>query len=113
MMVDSDPQYGKFMSCAMMYRGDCITKDVVSAVHEIKCDPSIRFEDWVPTGMKVAINEKRMTTFPETDMAKTIRSLCMFSNVTSIAQIFARIDHKFDLMFAQRSFVHWYVGNEM
>lgn len=24
-----------------------------------------------------------------------------------------RIDHKFDLMFAKRAFVHWYVGEGM
>ena len=24
----------------------------------------------------------------------------------------SRIDHKFDLMYAKRSFVHWYVGEE-
>ena len=97
----------------MMYRGDCIIKDVVSAVQDIKCDSSIRFVDWVPTGMKVSVNEKRTTTLPETDMAKTIRSLCMFSNITSIAEIFSRIDHKFDLLYAKRAFVHWYVGDAM
>ncbi|XP_043707528.1 tubulin alpha-1 chain-like [Telopea speciosissima] len=37
----------------------------------------------------------------------------MISNSTSVAEVFSRIDHKFDLMYAKRSFVHWYVGEGM
>jgi len=41
------------------------------------------------------------------------RALCMLSNTTAIAEVFSRIDHKFDLMYAKRAFVHWYVGEGM
>lgn len=34
----------------------------------------------------------------------------MLSNTTSIAEAWARLDHKFDLMYAKRAFVHWFVG---
>jgi len=37
----------------------------------------------------------------------------MISNTTAIAEVFSRIDHKFDLMYAKRAFVHWYVGEGM
>merc|ERR1719444_180967 len=37
----------------------------------------------------------------------------MISNSTAIAEVFARLDHKFDLMYAKRAFVHWYVGEGM
>jgi tubulin alpha len=30
-----------------------------------------------------------------------------------VAEVFSRIDHKFDLMYAKRAFVHWYVGEGM
>jgi len=29
------------------------------------------------------------------------------------AQVFSRIDHKFDLMYAKRAFVHWYACEGM
>jgi len=29
------------------------------------------------------------------------------------AEVFSRLDHKFDLMYAKRAFVHWYVGEGM
>jgi len=31
----------------------------------------------------------------------------MISNSTAIAEVFSRLDHKFDLMYAKRAFVHW------
>ena len=43
-------------------------------------------------------------------MAKTLRAVCMLSNTTAIAEAWARLDYKFDLMYAKRAFVHWYVG---
>jgi len=39
--------------------------------------------------------------------------VCMISNSTAIAEVFSRLDHKFDLMYAKRAFVHWYVGEGM
>ena len=37
----------------------------------------------------------------------------MISNSTSIADVFARGNHKFDMLYAKRAFVHWYVGEGM
>ena len=44
------------------------------------------------------------------DMAKLNRAVCMISNTTAIASAWARLDHKFDLLYSKRAFVHWYVG---
>ena len=46
-------------------------------------------------------------------MAKVFRAVCMLSNTTTIAEVWARLDHKFYLMYAKRAFVHWYVGEGM
>jgi len=48
-----------------------------------------------------------------TQSAKVMRAVAMMSNTTAIAELFSRIDHKFDLMYAKRAFVHWYVGEGM
>ena len=37
----------------------------------------------------------------------------MLFNTTAIAEAWARLDHTFDLMYAKRAFVHWYVGEGM
>ena len=47
------------------------------------------------------------------DLAKVQRACSMISNSTAIAEVFSRIDHKFDVMYAKRAFVHWYVGEGM
>ena len=54
-----------------------------------------------------------MFTVPDGDIAKVERSVCMVSNSTAIAEVLARLDHKFDLMYSKRAFVHWYVGEGM
>ncbi|KAI1229825.1 hypothetical protein IHE44_0010831, partial [Lamprotornis superbus] len=53
------------------------------------------------------------TVVPGGDLAKVQRAVCMLSNTTAIAEAWARLDHKFDLMYAKRAFVHWYVGEGM
>jgi tubulin alpha len=37
----------------------------------------------------------------------------MLSNTMAIAEAWARLDHKFDLMYAKRAFVHWYMSEGM
>merc|ERR1712002_1247810 len=53
------------------------------------------------------------TVVPNGDLAKVSRAVCMLSNTTAIVEAWARLNHKFDLMYAKRAFVHWYVGEGM
>ena len=94
-------------------RGDVVPKDVNSAIAGIKNKRTVQFVDWCPTGFKVGINYQPPTAVPGADMAKVPRAVCMLSNTTAIAEAWARLDHKFDLMYAKRAFVHWYVGEGM
>jgi len=97
----------------MMYRGDVVPKDVNSAIGMIKAKRTIRFVDWAPGGFKVGINYQPPTVVPGGDLAKVQRSCLMISNTTAIAEVMGRMDHKFDLMYSKRAFVHWYVGEGM
>ena len=38
---------------------------------------------------------------------QVMRAVCCLSNTTAIMEAWARLDHKFDLMYAKRAFVHW------
>merc|ERR1711937_636467 len=78
-----------------------------------KTKRTIQFVDWCPTGFKVGINYQPPTVVPGGDLAKVQRAVCVLSNTTAIAEAWARLDHKFDLMYAKRAFVHWYVGEGM
>nr|KAG5693800.1 hypothetical protein BaRGS_029430 [Batillaria attramentaria] len=112
-LVKCDPRHGKYMACCMLYRGDVVPKDVNAAIATIKTKRTIQFVDWCPTGFKVGINYQPPTVVPGGDLAKVQRAVCMLSNTTAIAEAWARLDHKFDLMYAKRAFVHWYVGEGM
>ncbi|NXU80210.1 TBA4A protein, partial [Oreotrochilus melanogaster] len=95
-MVKCDPRHGKYMACCLLYRGDVVPKDVNAAIATIKTKRSMP-----------------PTVVPGGDLAKVQRAVCMLSNTTAIAEAWARLDHKFDLMYAKRAFVHWYVGEGM
>ena len=112
-MVKCDPRLGKYMACCLLFRGDVVPKDVNAAIANIKTKRSIQFVDWCPTGFKVGINYQAPAVVPGGDLAGVKRSVCMLSNTTAIAEAWARLDHKFDLMYAKRAFVHWYVGEGM
>jgi len=112
-MVKCDPRRGKYMACCLLYRGDVVPKDVSAAIAAIKTKRTIQFVDWCPTGFKVGINYQPPSVVPGGDLAKVQRAVCMLSNTTAIAEAWARLDHKFDLMYAKRAFVHWYVGEGM
>ncbi|KAL8201581.1 hypothetical protein R6Q57_010728 [Mikania cordata] len=140
MMAKCDPRHGKYMACCLMYRGDAIPKDVNTAVgfHEDQTNCTVKpiipyhkrshfdliltclnqrvcsgVAQWCPTGFKCGISYQPPTVVPGGDLAKTRRAVCMISNNTAVSEVFNRIDHKFDLMYAKRAFVHWYVGEGM
>jgi tubulin alpha len=111
MMAKVDTSNGKFMSTCLMYRGDVVPKDVNAAVATVKLKDSVRFVDWMPTGFKCGINYQPPCAVGK-DTAPP-RACAMISNSTSISEVFARVNHKFDLMYSKRAFVHWYVGEGM
>ncbi|KAM9293393.1 tubulin alpha-8 chain-like [Morus bassanus] len=112
-MVKCDPRHGKYMACCMLHRGDVVPKDVNVAIAAIKTKRSIQFVDWCPTGFKVRINYQPPTVTPGGDLAQAEQAVCMLSNTTASADAWARLDHKFDLMYTKRAFVHWYMGEGM
>ncbi|KAF8760179.1 Tubulin beta chain [Rhizoctonia solani] len=104
---------GKFMACCLLFRGDVVPKDVQAAIASIKTKRTIQFVDWCPTGFKLGICNEPPTCIPGGDLAHVSRSLCMLSNTTAISAAWTRLDHKFDLLYSKRAFVHWYVGEGM
>lgn len=110
MMAKCNPGNGKYMACCLMYRGDVVPKDVNAAILYIKAIKSIKFADWCPTGFKCGINYQPPSVVPGGDLSKVMRAVCMISNSTAISQVFSRIAHNFDAMYAKRAFVHWFVG---
>ncbi|KAK7242469.1 tubulin-like protein [Aureococcus anophagefferens] len=106
------PRHGKYMACCLMYRGDVVPKDVNASVATIKTKRTIQFVDWCPTGFKRGINYQPPTVVPGGDLARHARGLHGRQH-DGHRRARSRIDHKFDLMYAKRAAVHWYVGEGM
>ncbi|CAH1188337.1 unnamed protein product [Phyllotreta striolata] len=113
MMVKCDPREGKYMACCLLYRGDVVPKEINQAIAQMKSKSDVRFVDWCPTGFKVGINFQPPTVIKGGDLAGIQRAGCMLSNTTAIQSAWKKLNRKFDLMFAKRAFVHWYVGEGM
>lgn len=112
-LVKCDPRRGRYMACCMLYRGDVTPKDVNDSINVIKSKENIYFVNWCPTAFKVGINYQPPAVIPGGDLAKVRRAVCMLANTSAISEAWARIDYKFDLMYAKRAFIHWFLGEGM
>lgn len=112
-MVKCDLRSGKYMACCLLYRGDIVPKDVNAAIAAIKNRRTVQFVDWCPTGFKVGINPKCPVMVPGGDLAPIHRGVSMLASNTAIAEAWRKLDHKFDMMYAKRAFVHWFVNEGM
>uniref|UniRef100_A0A8C0DLD4 Uncharacterized protein n=1 Tax=Balaenoptera musculus TaxID=9771 RepID=A0A8C0DLD4_BALMU len=88
-MVKCDPCHGKYMAFCLLYHGDVVPKDVIAVIATIKTKRTIQFVDWCPPSSKLAL-------IPASHCA-----VCMLSSTTAIAEAWAHLDHKFDLMYVK------------
>merc|ERR1711951_147016 len=92
-----------YMAVSVNYRGQVKAKEANATVQ------------WLPTGFKVGLNEVPAARVGDIDETALFdRNVVMIGNNTAISRVFSeRIAKKYDLMYSQRAFVHWYVGEGM
>lgn len=112
-MMQCDMAGGKYMACCLLYRGDVVAKDINEAIRFVKNQRKIQFVNWCPTGFKIGINSKPPTFDRSADFLPPARGVALIASNTAIKSAFAALNKKFDLMFARRAFVHWYVNEGM
>ena len=103
------------MAISINYRGDVKSKYANAAVQWLKTNKKLSFVEWCPTGLKVGINEDRIAIDREKDIFRpSKRSIVMVGNNTAISRVFTeRVSRKYDLMYSQKAFVHWYIREGM
>merc|ERR1712072_1005117 len=113
-IADFDPEEDKYMAISVNYRGSVKAKKANSTVQWMKTNKKVCFVDWVPTGFKVGLNETPAAQVENDEMAEFPRNVVVIGNNTAISRVFSeRISKKYDMMYSQRAFVHWYVGEGM
>ena len=104
----------KYMAISVNYRGNVKTKKANAAVQWMKTNMKVSFVEWCPTGFKLEFNETPPAKIVDDVMAEFERNAVMIGNNTAISKVFSeRIRKKYDMMYSQRAFVHWYVGEGM
>merc|ERR1711902_341820 len=113
-IADFDPEEDKYMSISVNYRGSVRAKKANAAVQWMKTNKKVRLVEWMPTGFKVGLNEIPAAQVDHDEMASFERNVVMIGNNTAVSRVFSeRISKKYDMMYSQRAFVHWYVGEGM
>jgi len=113
-IADFDAEEDKYMAISVNYRGQIKAKKANAAVQWMKDNKKIVFVEWVPTGFKVGLNEVPAAVVDADEMASFERNVVMIGNNTAVSRVFSeRISKKYDMMYSQRAFVHWYVGEGM
>jgi tubulin alpha len=112
--TDFDPEADKYMAVSLNYRGKVISKEANATVQWLKNNKKLAFVEWCPTGFKIGLNDIPPAVLEVDDIAPAPLSAVMMGNNTGISRLFTdRISRKYDLMYSQRAFVHWYVGEGM
>merc|ERR1711953_1346007 len=111
---DFDPVEDKYMAISVNYRGEIKSKEANATVQWLKQNNKISFVEWCPTGFKIGLNEVPAEKVDNDPMEKAKRNVTMIGNNVAVSRVFTeRINKKYDMMYSQRAFVHWYVGEGM
>jgi len=111
---DFDVVEDKYMAVSLNYRGDIKSKVANATVQWIKTQGKCSFVEWCPTGFKIGLNDVPAATLDDDDMAPSPRNAVMIGNNIAVNRVFKeRLSKKYDMMYSQRAYVHWYVGEGM
>jgi len=105
MMCAADPRHGRYLTCAMMFRGKVSSEVVADEMTEVTNKHSAYFVEWIPNNIKASI-----CNIPPKGLDM---SAVFIGNSTAIQEAFKRVVDQFTLMFRRKAFLHWYTGEGM
>jgi len=112
--TDYDPKEDKYMAISLNFRGEVTSKDANTNIQKLKKNEKVQFVEWMPTGFKVGLNKIPCTSVTDDVMKYTKRTCAMIGNNVAVNRVFQdRLSKKYDMMYSQRAYVHWYVGEGM
>jgi len=112
--ADFDVVEDKYMAISLNYRGKVMSQEANGTVQWVKTQGKVSFVEWCPTGFKIGLNNQPPASVEDDDMAKAERTAVMIGNNIAVNRVFSeRLSKKYDMMYSQRAYVHWYVGEGM
>jgi len=111
---DFDAQEDKYMAVSMNFRGKVTSKEANENIQKVKRHNKVVFVEWMPTGFKVGLNAVPCKSIGDDVLKETNRTCAMIGNNVAVNRVFTeRLSKKYDMMYSQRAYVHWYVGEGM
>merc|ERR1712156_751228 len=111
---DFDVVEDKYMAISLNYRGSIKSKEANSTVQWIKQQAKVSFVEWCPTGFKIGLNDQPPAFVAGDPLASNKKTAVMIGNNIAVNRVFTeRLSKKYDMMYSQRAYVHWYVGEGM
>jgi len=112
--TDFDQTEDKYMAISMNFRGKVTSKEANENIQNVKKNQLVTFVEWMPTGFKVGLNSIPCVSLEKDVLKQTVRTCAMIGNNVAINRVFTeRLSKKYDMMYSQRAYVHWYVGEGM
>jgi len=112
--ADFDTTEDKYMAISMNFRGKVNSKDANTNIQKLKKMNKVQFVEWMPTGFKVGLNAIPCAALNEDVVKYAERTCAMIGNNVAVNRVFQdRLSKKYDMMYSQRAYVHWYVGEGM
>jgi len=105
MMCAADPRHGRYLTCAMMFRGQMSSKEVDDQMYQMVHKNASYFVEWIPNNLKASICD-----VPPVGMEM---SGVFIGNSTAIQEAWKRVADQFTVMFRRKAFLHWYTGEGM
>lgn len=105
MMCAADPRHGRYLTCAMMFRGAMSSKEVDDQMMQMVSKNSSYFVEWIPNNLKASICD-----IPPIGLKM---SSVFVGNSTAIQEAWKRVADQFTVMFRRKAFLHWYTGEGM
>ncbi|ETO31082.1 tubulin alpha-1 chain [Reticulomyxa filosa] len=110
--TDFDPIEDKYMALTLNFRGDIKSKEANAGYVWLKTNNKISLIDWCP--IRLNLHEIPAASLEVDDIGAWTKSTVMIANNTAIPRMFTkRIVEKFDYLYSQRAFVHWYIREKM
>merc|ERR1719334_1249918 len=112
--IDFDKNEDKYMAISMNFRGKVSSKEANENIQKVKKNNKVVFVEWMPSGFKVGLNSIPCKSLKDDVLQQTNRTCSMIGNNVAVNRVFVdRLSKKYDMMYSQRAYVHWYVGEGM
>ncbi|BHF73552.1 Tubulin beta-1 chain [Sparganum proliferum] len=105
MMAACDPQRGRYLTVAAIFRGHISMKEVEDQMTLTQQKNAPYFVEWIPNNVKTAVCD-----VPPRGLKM---SATFIGNTTAIQELFIRISEQFAAMFRRKAFLHFYTSEGM